>query len=82
MQGPERCDGPVSVVAGLRSRWALVTLATTLYWLAVHSLRPLVPLRLNDLGASELHIGLIVSMNSMIALFLAIPSGRLMDRLS
>jgi MFS family permease len=81
LQGPERGDGPVSAVAGLRSRWALVALATTLYWLAVHSLRPLVPLRLNDLGASELYIGLIVSMNSMTALFLAIPSGRLMDRL-
>jgi MFS family permease len=77
-EGPER---PVSILAGLRNRWALVTFATTLYWMAAHALRPLVPLRLSELGASDLYIGVVFASYSALSLFLAIPGGRLIDRI-
>ncbi len=81
MPGPEPEDAPVSLAAGLRSRWALVAFATTLYWLGAHSLRPLIPLRLAELGATELYIGVVLAMSATFGLFLAIPGGRLIDRL-
>lgn len=73
-------ESPVSMAAALRSRWALVAFATTLYWLAAHGLRPLVPLRLSELGASDPYIGVVVASYSLLSLFLAIPGGRLIDR--
>lgn len=69
-----------SPLAALRSRWALVSLATLLYWLAAHSLRPLVTLRLDELGTSDGVIGLTVGAYPFLPLFLAVPAGRLIDR--
>jgi len=74
---PKRED---SLLGALRSRWALVAFATTLYWMAAHALRPLVPLRLSEMGASDSYIGLVVASYSLLSLFLAIPGGRLIDR--
>lgn len=65
----------------LRHRWALVSLATLFYWFAAHSLRPLVTLRLDELGASDAQIGLVVAAYPLCSLFLAVPAGRLVDRL-
>jgi MFS family permease len=76
----DRGEVPVSIWTGLRDRWALASLAALLYWLAAHSLRPLVPLRLDQLGASDMEIGIAVAAFSLLSLFLAIPGGRLIDR--
>lgn len=66
----------------LRDRWALVSAATLLYWIANQALRPFVPLRLEELGASDLTIGTTVAAYSLSGLLLALPSGRLLDRVS
>lgn len=65
----------------LRHRWAFASAATFLYWFAAHELRPLVTLRLDDLGASDAFIGATVAAYPFFSLFLAIPGGRLVDRL-
>lgn len=67
--------------ATFASRWTWLSVATLLYWGAAHSLRPLVPLRLSELGAGDAEIGLIVAAYSLLPLFLAIPGGQLADRL-
>jgi MFS family permease len=63
------------------SRWALVSLMALLYWTASHSLRPFVVVRLDELGASTSEIGLVAAAYAFVALFLAIPGGRAIDRL-
>lgn len=63
-----------------RSRWAFVSAATLLYWTGAHALRPLLPLRLDALGASEVVIGAVVALFPLSSLGLAIPGGRLVDR--
>ncbi len=63
------------------SRWALVSLAALLYWIASHSLRPFVVVRLDELGASAQEVGLVAAAYAFVALFLAIPGGRAIDRL-
>jgi MFS family permease len=65
----------------LRSRWALVSLAALLYWIASHSLRPFVVVRLDELGASAQEVGFVAAAYAFLALFLAIPGGRAIDRL-
>ena len=65
---------------GRRSRWAIASLAVLLYWLAAHSLRPLVTIRLDELGATDAQIALTVAAYSVFSLLLAIPGGRLVDR--
>jgi MFS family permease len=65
----------------LTSRWALVSLAALLYWIASHSLRPFVVVRLDELGASAQEVGLVAAAYAFVALFLAIPGGRAIDRL-
>jgi MFS family permease len=67
--------------SAIASRWALASLATLLYWLAAHSLRPLVTIRLDELGASDAQIALTVTAFSAFSLMLAIPGGRLIDRI-
>ncbi|MGH3664808.1 MAG: MFS transporter, partial [Egibacteraceae bacterium] len=69
------------LLAALRSRWALASAATLLYWFAAHSLRPLVTLRLDELGASDPQIALIVAAYPFCSLFCAMPAGRVVDRL-
>jgi MFS family permease len=63
------------------SRWALVSLLALLYWTASHSLRPFVVVRLDALGASTQEVGLVAAAYAFFSLFLAIPGGRLIDRL-
>lgn len=65
----------------VRSRWALVSAATLLYWVANQAIRPFLALRLQELHASDLTIGLALAAASVAALVLAVPSGRLLDRL-
>jgi MFS family permease len=65
----------------LASRWALLSLIAFLYWTASHSLRPFVIVRLDDLGASAQEVGLVAAAYAFFSLFLAIPGGRLIDRL-
>ena len=64
----------------LRSRWALVSLATLLYWLASHALRPMVAVRLDELGSSVGQIALVVAVWPMLAIVLAVPLGVAVDR--
>jgi MFS family permease len=64
----------------IRDRWMLVAFATFAYWFAAHGLRPLLPLHLDELGASDSTIGLVVALFPLASLGLAIPSGRLVDR--
>lgn len=64
----------------LRSRWALVSLATLLYWLASHALRPMVAVRLDELGASVGQIALVVAVWPMLSIVLAVPLGVAVDR--
>lgn len=71
---------PVGFVEGLRTRWALVSLSVLLYWFAAHSLRPLVTLRLDELGSSDAKTGLIVGSYAFFSLLLALPAGRVIDR--
>jgi MFS family permease len=72
---------PTSYLEVLRSRWGLVSVATLLYWTGAHALRPLLPLRLDALGASEAVVGFVVALFPLSSLGLAIPSGRLVDRI-
>jgi MFS family permease len=65
----------------LLSRWALVSLMALLYWTASHSLRPFVVVRLDELGASAQEVGFVAAAYAFVALFLAIPGGRAIDRL-
>ncbi len=62
-------------------RWAFVAVAALLYWIASHSLRPFVVVRLDELGASTQEIGFVAAAYAFVALFLAIPGGRAIDRL-
>lgn len=72
-------DGPWLGIA-LRSRWALGSLAALLYWAASHSLRPLVGVRLDELGASDAQIGMVIAVWPALSLLLAVPLGLVLDR--
>lgn len=65
----------------LTDRWALVALGALLYWVASHSLRPFVVVRLDELGAGPAQIGLVAAAYSVVALFVAVPAGRVVDRI-
>ncbi|MPZ72571.1 MAG: MFS transporter [Nitriliruptorales bacterium] len=65
---------------GLNDRWALLSLATLAYWVGTQALRPMVVLRLEQLGASDAAIGLIIGAYSFSSFLLAVPSGRVVDR--
>jgi MFS family permease len=65
----------------LTDRWALVAVAALLYWVASHSLRPFVVVRLDELGASPQEIGFVAAAYAFVALFLAVPGGRAIDRI-
>jgi MFS family permease len=54
---------------------------TALYWMSATILRPLIPLRLDALGIGPGAIGLIAASNGILPLFLALPVGRLTDRI-
>jgi MFS family permease len=67
-------------VAALASRWSFASLAALCFWVASHGLRPLVPLRLSELGASDVFIAFAVAVYPIASFWLAIPGGRLTDR--
>src|SRR5680860_225575 len=76
---PEHSEA-VGWLQAQRLRRALVSVSTLLYWTAAHGLRPFVTLRLDDLGAGDAFIGLAVAAFPFLSLFVAIPAGRLVDR--
>jgi MFS family permease len=78
---PPSDDSRFPAWRALRSRWALLSVATLIYWIANQGLRPFLPIRLEELGASDLVIGLAVAAYAVVGLLLAIPSGRMLDRL-
>lgn len=57
-----------------------MSVATLAYHLAGHLLRPLLTLRLAELGAGDALIGVIVAVNPLVSVVLALPSGRFLDR--
>lgn len=70
----------VGVIAALRDRWTFASVATGLYWFGVHVMRSFVTIRLDELGASDAFIGLAVAAYPVLPMLLAIPGGRLVDR--
>lgn len=80
MTAPGGLAGRLLDSAGLRSRWAWVSFGTLIYWMAPQSVRLFYPLRMGDLGASDLVIGIAVAGSSVAGLVLAVPSGYLLDR--
>jgi len=67
-------------VTRLYHRYTLVSIATMLLWLGSQAIRPYIALRLNEIGASETEIGIAVSSFALLGLLLALPFGRLVDR--
>lgn len=65
---------------GVRSRWTFVSLVTLVYWTGPQSVRLFYPLHLQELGASDMVIGLAAGGSSVAGLVLAVPSGYLLDR--
>jgi MFS family permease len=65
----------------LGSRWAVLSAATLLYWIPNQGLRPFLPIRLQELGANDPVIGVAVAAYAVVGLLLAVPSGRVLDRL-
>jgi MFS family permease len=64
----------------LTSRWALISLSCLAYNLAGQLLRPMLTLRLSELGASDALIGVMVAINPLVAIGFALPAGRFADR--
>ena len=71
--------GPHGWAAAMRSRWTLLSLGCLCYWIATQALRPMVALRLADLGSGDALIGVILGLFSLATFALALPGGRLMD---
>lgn len=67
--------------AASQVRGVVLVSATLIYWTSTHTLRPLLPLHLESLGVSDASIGIILAAHSLGSLLLALPSGRLVDRL-
>lgn len=67
-------------MAVLWSRWVTVSIATLLYWLVYLVLTAYIPIRMNELGASDLEIGLAVGARGVLPTLLAMSLGRVADR--
>jgi MFS family permease len=74
-------DGWRDLVRAAHSRWAVLSFVTLLYWVVNQAVRPFLPIRLEELGASDPVIGGVVAGYSIAGLLLAVPSGLLLDRL-
>ncbi|HSK96330.1 MAG TPA: MFS transporter [Euzebyales bacterium] len=70
----------VGVRAAWINRWTFLSLTSLCYWTATQSLRPMVALRLADLGSGDALIGVVLGLHSAVTFFIAVPSGRLVDR--
>lgn len=68
------------MVRVLWSRWATVSIATLLYWLVYLVLTAYIPIRMNELQASDLDIGLAVGARGVLPTLLAMSLGRIADR--
>lgn len=64
----------------LTSRWVLLSVASLCYWTATQALKPMVALRLQDLGSSDALIGIVLGAHSLVTFAIALPSGRSIDR--
>lgn len=53
---------------------------TALYMVSIAGSRPLIPLYANNLGASHMEVGILVSLFSFLPLFVSIPFGKVIDR--
>jgi MFS family permease len=62
------------------NRWTFLSLSSLCYWTATQSLRPMVALQLADLGSSDALIGMVLGLHSVVTFFIAVPSGRMVDR--
>lgn len=62
--------------------WILLSVITMIYWVGPQSVRMLYALRLDEFGASDLLIGLIVGGSIVASLILAVPSGYILDGLN
>lgn len=62
------------------NRWTFLSVTSLCYWVATQSLRPMVALRLADLGSSDALIGVVLGLHSTVTFVIAVPSGRLVDR--
>lgn len=67
--------------ATLLSRWALLSVTSLCYWTATQAVKPMLALRLQELGSGDAVIGLVLGVNSLVAFALALPAGRTIDRL-
>lgn len=67
-------------LAAFRVNGVVLVAATLIYWTSTHTLRPLLPLHLESIGVSDASIGVILATHSLGSLLLALPSGRLVDR--
>lgn len=64
-----------------RSRYVTVSLLAVLLWGTSQGLRPFVALRLVELGYSTAEVGVAVAAFASLSLVLALPAGRLVDRM-
>jgi MFS family permease len=62
------------------NRWTFLSVTSLFYWIATQALRPMVALRLADLGSSDALIGVVLGLHSALTFFIAVPSGRMVDR--
>ncbi|MGH3664767.1 MAG: MFS transporter [Egibacteraceae bacterium] len=63
------------------TRWTFLSLASLCYWTGTQALRPMVALRLADLGSGDAVIGFVLGLHSFVTFFIAVPSGRLTDQI-
>ncbi|MDV2885514.1 MFS transporter [Alkalihalophilus pseudofirmus] len=59
----------------------LIFICTSLFMFSLIGSRPLIPIYSNHLGATNLQIGAIIALFSLLPLFMAIPLGKLIDRI-
>ena len=64
-----------------RSRWVLASVTTLLYWTANHMLVAYIPIRMNELNATDLEIGVAVAGRALLPFLFAVWVGRISDRL-
>ena len=78
--GSEPAGGDPEVRHTWVNRWTFLSVTSLCYWVATQSLRPMVALRLADLGSSDALIGVVLGLHSAVTFLIAVPSGRMVDR--
>jgi MFS family permease len=68
------------VIQALRSRWSTASAATLLYWLSASMLMAFVPIRMAELGHTDLEIGIAVAGRSLLPFLFAMAAGQLSDK--